>query len=117
MALPVLAFLWFAGSAFGTFRFNIHGRRRTLARWGYAPIAEAKRRSRSNSAIAREFISYDHDVTTGAEYEAAVQIRPSSPDTPAALRIAGSTAEWARILAFFMKRIWKNAADRGARHW
>ncbi|MFU7528138.1 DUF3137 domain-containing protein [Qipengyuania sp. ASV99] len=73
-ALPVLAFLWFA-PWFGNFKivlaaFAFLG----VSAWGYMPIAEAKKAIKTgiNSAIARHFgIAYSHDVTPGAEYEAA----------------------------------------------
>ncbi len=75
VALPIIAFVWFAGGALGGFRIMltfiaIAG----IGAWGYMPIAEAKKAIKVgiNSAIAREFgISYSHDVTPGDEYEAA----------------------------------------------
>jgi hypothetical protein len=74
-SLPVLAVIWFGPFSLGMFGFALTfivlvG----IGAWGYGPIAEAKKAIKIgiNSAIARELgISYDHDVTPGAEYEAA----------------------------------------------
>lgn len=76
-ALPVLAVILFGPFSIGSFglmiTFLICG---GIGAWGYMPISEAKKAIKVgiNSAIAREFgISYSHDVTPGAEWEAAQQ--------------------------------------------
>lgn len=73
--LPILSFMWF-GSFFGSgaqfiiSAIGVVG----VGAWGYIPIAEAKKAIKVgiNSAIARSLgIQYEHDVETGAEFEAA----------------------------------------------
>lgn len=77
MLLPLLAFVWFGPEWLGNFRIVLSAMGAIgVAAWGYMPISEAKKTIKVgiNSAIAKQFgITYEHDVTPGAEYGAAQQ--------------------------------------------
>lgn len=72
--VPVLAFMWIAGSGLGGWRMIISFIAITaISAWGYQPIADARRAIKVgiNSAIARNLgIAYEHDVEPGGEFEA-----------------------------------------------
>ncbi|MEL7196860.1 MAG: DUF3137 domain-containing protein [Pseudomonadota bacterium] len=73
IALPVLAFMWFAPIGFGDFKFIISFLAFAgISSWGYRPISEAKKAIKVgiNSAIAKSIgIFYEHDVDPGFEFE------------------------------------------------
>lgn len=75
IALPILAFLWFAPNFLGGFRTILtFGAFAGVAAWGYMPISRAKKAIKIgiNSAIARDLgITYQHDVEPGREFDIA----------------------------------------------